>query len=337
MSGRNITIVGAGILGLWQALTLARAGHRVRLVERSNFAVHATTSLYAGAMLAPYCEAEASEPALVTLGVKGLALWQQAFAGVRQMGTLVVAGPRDRTELMRFSRMTRGHHSVDAPRIAELEADFTGRFASGLFYPSEAHVVPEEAMRFLVEEARQAGAEIVFDCPWTAESTKAAAARKDIVIDCRGLAARDELGALRGVRGERIIIRSGEVGLSRPVRLLHPRHPLYVVPWGNGLYMIGATVIESEDAGPVTVRSALELLGLAYALHPGFGEAQIVDMGAGVRPSFPDNMPRAIVRGSRIFVNGAFRHGFLLAPVLAEAVAAYLADGSIDADLLRIE
>ena len=49
-----------------------------------------------------------------------------------------------------------------------------------------------------------------------------------------------------------------------------------------------------------------------------------------MRPAFPDNVPRAVVRdgGRRIYVNGAYRHGFLLAPILARAVADYLADGS---------
>ena len=51
-------------------------------------------------------------------------------------------------------------------------------------------------------------------------------------------------------------------------------------------------MIESEDASPMTVRSALELLGSAYALHPAFGEAEIVEISAGIRPSLPDNMPR---------------------------------------------
>ncbi len=109
------------------------------------------------------------------------------------------------------------------------------------------------------------------------------------------------------------------------MQLLHPRVPLYVVPWGDGLFMIGATLIETEDAGPVSVRSALELLGGAYAVHPAFAEAEIIDLGVGVRPAFPDNVPRAVVRedGRHIFVNGAYRHGFLLAPVLARAVADY--------------
>jgi glycine oxidase len=121
------------------------------------------------------------------------------------------------------------------------------------------------------------------------------------------------------------------------VRLLHPRHPLYVVPWTGGRYMIGATVIESDDQAPVTVRSALELLGSAYALHPAFAEAQVVELAAGVRPAFADNVPKIIVRGRTIHVNGLYRHGFLMSPVLAELVADYLATGAVDARVLRVE
>ncbi|MFO7477629.1 MAG: FAD-dependent oxidoreductase, partial [Methyloceanibacter sp.] len=150
----------------------------------------------------------------------------------------------------------------------------------------------------------------------------------DLVIDCRGLGAKHDLPTLRGVRGERIVLRSHEVKLTRAVRLLHPRFPLYVVPWGDGLYMIGATVIESEETGPITLRSALDLLSMAYALDPAFAEAEIVQQGAGARPAFPDNRPRIIARKGYIYVNGLYRHGFLLAPALAELVADYLETGA---------
>ena len=103
--------------------------------------------------------------------------------------------------------------------------------------------------------------------------------RADFVIDCRGLAAKDDLPTLRGVRGERIVIKSREVNLARPIRLLHPRFPLYVVPWGDGVHMIGATVIESEETGAITLRSALDLLSAAYALDPALAEAEIVTPG----------------------------------------------------------
>ena len=101
--------------------------------------------------------------------------------------------------------------------------------------------------------------------------------------------------------------------------------------------MVGATVIESDDAGPVTVRSALELLGSAYALHPAFAEAQIVDMAAGVRPAFADNVPKIVVRGRTIHVNGLYRHGFLMSPVLARLVADYLDTGAVDNRVFRVE
>jgi glycine oxidase len=142
------------------------------------------------------------------------------------------------------------------------------------------------------------------------------------------MSARSDLAGLRGVRGEMAVVRAPGLVLSRPLRLLHPRFPLYIVPWGNGTYMIGATVIEREDAGPVTARSALDLLASACAIHPGFADAHIIELSAGIRPAFKDNVPRIIARGRRLFVNGAYRHGFLLAPVLAEIAADHLESGT---------
>ena len=110
-----------------------------------------------------------------------------------------------------------------------------------------------------------------------------------------------------------IRVRTREVSFTRTVRLLHPRIPLYVVPRANGEFMIGATMIESAEKGAVSVRSAIELLSAAYALHPAFGEAEIFEMSADVRPAYPDNEPRIDERDGRIFVNGFYRHGFLLA------------------------
>jgi glycine oxidase len=330
---RTITVAGAGIVGLWQALTLARRGFAVRLVERSAEPFAQAASAYAGAMLGPYCETEAAAPVIRDLGLRAIEIWRATYPGTVMEGTLVVAAARDQAEVERFARLTQGFARLDAAAIGTLELDLAGRFPRGLFYAGEGHVPPREAMRFLLEEARRAGVEVAFGIDWPG----AAGRETDLVVDCRGLGARAELADLRGVRGERLIVRTGEVRLKRPVRLLHPRQPLYVVPWGDGQFMLGATVIESDDPGPVTVRSALELLGSAYALHPVFAEAQIVDMGAGVRPAFADNVPTVVVRGRTLHVNGLFRHGFLLAPVLAELVADYLATGAVDDRVFRVE
>jgi glycine oxidase len=124
-----------------------------------------------------------------------------------------------------------------------------------------------------------------------------------------------------------ILLRTSELSLRRPVRLLHPRLPVYIVPRGAGLFMVGATMLESDAGGHITARSLLELLSAAYALHPAFGEAQVVELGVGVRAAFADNLPRLRREGGVLHVNGLYRHGFLLAPALARRAADVLLEG----------
>ena len=323
---KSIAIRGAGVVGLWQAYLLSQRGYRVTLCERSPEPFTFACSLYAGAMLAPNCEEESAEAAIRKLGQRGLALWREHYAGTVANGTLVIALPRDRAELDRFERMTVGYARLGQERVEAFEPALAGRFQTGLFFPNEGHLAPEPALHFLLNQLKTKGVELRFG---EGEAPRDA----DLVIDCRGLAAKDDLPTLRGVRGERIVVRSREIALSRPIRLLHPRFPLYVVPWGDGVYLIGATEIESEETGPITLRSALDLLSAAYALDPAFAEAEIVLQGAGARPAFPDNRPRIILRGRYIYVNGLYRHGFLLAPVLAELMADFLDTGAKDEEV----
>lgn len=311
-----VSIIGAGIAGAWQALLFAQAGHAVTLHERGDADMTDATSHWAGGMLAPYCEAEVSEPIISRLGLRSLDIWRRELPDTPFNGSLVVAHPRERSDFERFARMTEGHRRLDAAGLAELEPSLEGRFRDALFFPTEGHVEPRRVLPKLHERIRAAGGTIKFESD-VAAAELAKLDPEGIVIDCRGLAARDEQPGLRGVKGEMILIETSEVQLARPVRLIHPRWPLYVIPREDNLFMLGATSIEAEDTG-VSVRSALELLGAAYAVHPAFGEARIVEFGSGLRPAFPDNLPRIGIRGNTISVNGLYRHGFLIAPALAE-------------------
>jgi glycine oxidase len=323
-----VSVIGAGIAGAWQALLFAQAGHDVTLHERSDEAMTQSTSYWAGGMLAPWCEAEASEPLIVRLGIRALDLWRENFPQVPFNGSLVVAHSRDRADFERFARLTSGHQRLDAAAVTELEPSLEGRFRDGLFYADEGHVEPRRILPELHARFVAAGGTLKFN------SDVSPGEFEGIAIDCRGLAARDTQQTLRGVKGEMILIETDEVELSRPVRLIHPRWPLYVIPRGGNRFMLGATSIETENNG-VSVRSALELLSAAYALHPAFAEARIVEFGSGLRPAFPDNLPRIAIDSRKIAVNGLYRHGFLLAPALAELTLGYVQRGVIDNEVMQ--
>ena len=335
VSAKTIEVVGAGIAGLWQALTLAQRGHQVTLVERSPAGFERTASGMAGGMIAPFCEVETAEPLVQDLGLQGLRIWQDALSEVVTNGTLVVAPARDRAELTRFARMTEGHQDVSGEVLAVLEPELAGRFSSALFYEKEAHVDPLKAQQALLGTFESLPNAARRQCETLPD---AASSPADFLIDCRGYAAAHMLPDLRGVRGEMILLRCPNVGLARPIRFLHPRMPIYLVPRGDGNYMLGATMVESDDTRTITVRGALELLSGAYGLHPGLAEAEIIASRAGIRPAFPDNLPKIIVRGPHIHVNGLYRHGYLLAPVLARMVADFIAaPESADASFGRIQ
>ncbi|MDO5704200.1 MAG: FAD-dependent oxidoreductase, partial [Paracoccus sp. (in: a-proteobacteria)] len=299
----TVHILGAGVMGLVMATELTARGYQVHLTDPQGGPGPHGCSWWAGGMLAPYCEGESAEPPVERHGFDAISWWDRHGGLVQRQGTLVLAQNRDRGELARFARRSRGHRMLDGAGVAALEPDLAGRFDAGLFYADEAHLDPRAALTELHRRLDAQGVAIHRDPPTS---------QPDLRIDARGLAARDLLPDLRGVRGEMLVLRCPDITLSRPVRLLHPRIPLYIVPRGDGVFMLGATMIESDRRGVVTARSLLELLSAAYALHPGFGEAEVLEAGADARPAFPDNLPRLRRRGDLLLANGLYRHGFLL-------------------------
>ncbi len=310
----DITILGAGVMGLSIAAELAARGVTACIIDPAGAPGPHHCSWWAGGMLAPYCEEESADPVVVRHSLDAAAWWQRMGATVHPTGTLVLAPSRDQTELQRFARRTRQHRTVDAAEISALEPELQDRFRSGLFFETEGHLTPRLAMTALCKK--------VAPIETKGDPT-------GLIIDARGLSARDALPDLRGVRGEMLVIRCPEVTLTRTIRMLHPRIPIYIVPRGDGIYMLGATMLESGAKTRVTARSAIELLSAAYALHPAFAEAEILELGADARPAFPDNLPRLRRRGNTLYANGLYRHGYLLAPAVARMAADHILNGQI--------
>ncbi len=339
----SVAVVGAGIVGRMVAFALSQSGAKVFLFEQREEHDFSSCSYAASSMLAPVSELGECPLRLARLGAHSVKLWadlmqREQFRDVyfRQRGTLILAHARDQQELSHFDRLLEAKRDdsflffekqrLTRAGIADLEPDLADGYGQGIFIANEAQVDNRQMLDKLMVELKRDGVEIKYA---SAVDTLRPGSLKlngetkqfDLLIDCRGMGAREDLHKLRGVRGEIVTLHAPGASLSRPVRILHPRYPLYVVPRPGQNYLVGATVIESSDCAPPTVQSTLELLSAVFCVLPSFAEAHVVELVANVRPAFPSNEPAILVRPGLIRVNGLYRHGFLLAPAIAEAVS----------------
>ncbi|WP_026035906.1 FAD-dependent oxidoreductase [Cupriavidus sp. BIS7] len=348
----DVAILGAGLAGRLSAWQLVRAGARVALIERGGPDGSGSAAHVAAAMLAPLAESAIAERRIVDLGMASVDLWRTWISELpepvffQEDGTLVVWHARDRSEVSLFTGRMRAVappelvqqrlRALDGNGVAQVEPALAGRFPQGLLLQGEGQLDNRGALRALLSCAVAEGLHCVWEAgDIDADALPALGIRAGVVLDCRGLGARAAwpqlagdhgvaLPGLRGLRGEVVRVHAPDVKLHRPVRLLHPRYPIYIAPKPNDLYVIGATELESEDESPMSVRSALELLSAAHSLHPAFGEARVLELNVQRRPTRPDHLPaiRVDQQARVVRVNGLYRHGWLIAPAVTEAACA---------------
>lgn len=346
----KIVIAGAGLLGRLFAWRLLKLGHRVSVYEKHAHNQEKSAAWTAAAMISPMSEVVISERSIYDLGIRSMTLWEQwlrdipeARALYNKRGSIVLAHQQDETELQQFYQELHYHLGKDNNarwlnhrELSEFEFDLSPGFERALYLPDEAHLDNRELLALLTTEIEKK-APIYWQrelslSPWL-NSAGEALEDFDLLLDCRGLGAHDSNARLRGVRGEVLHVQTSEVKLNRPIRLMHPRYKLYVVPKPKQRYIIGATELESSDNSPISVQSALELCSALYTINPAFAEARILEMDANLRPALRDNLPsveEAEINyasgksGKLISVNGLYRHGYLIAPALVDQVISKL-------------
>ncbi len=342
----HATVLGAGLMGRLMAHALARHGCTVALYDAQGPGGEGAAAHVAAAMLAPLAESAIAPIPIVRMGRHGLARWQALLATLpvpvffQRAGTLVVWHRQDAPVAAQFAQQL-AHTLQEVPElpapqrltatdIATLEPALGMRFPAGLLLPEEGQTHNRELLDALLL-ALQAEPRVRLHWHTPATPRDFAPAAHERLIDCRGLGARADWPtphALRGVRGEVLRVHAPEVGITRPVRLMHPRYPLYIAPKPGGHYVIGATEIESEDRSPASVRSTLELLSAAYAVHSAFAEGRITESATQCRPALPDNLPAVREHQPRCWqINGLYRHGFLIAPAMLDIALELLATG----------
>ena len=354
----HMLVIGAGLMGRLLALALARAGHRVEVHEAGPQDATGSAARAAAAMLAPLAESAVTEAGVVRMGSHGLKRWPELIAQLplptffQQNGTLIVWHRQDAAEASRFARQMDSTarampelppaQTLDGAAIAALEPGLGQRFEYGLYLPGEGQLDNRQLLAALQQALESMKVTLHWNSPRSPEDfSPGASGQPDWVFDCRGLGAKPQWPGVRGVRGEVLRVHAPEVTLLRPVRLVHPRYPLYIAPKQDHIFVIGATEIESEDMSPASVRSALELLSAAYSVHSGFAEARLLEISTQCRPTLRDNLPAVrFTAPHTIQINGLYRHGFLIAPAMLDVVMELIHNGHstlADPFNLRIE
>jgi glycine oxidase len=341
----KIGIAGAGLLGRLLAFQLARAGHEVDVFDPApDIAARGASGWTAAGMLSPVAELECADAGVFELGLRSLASWPQIVAQLalpvelRSEGSLLLAHRGDEGAARRVvDLLARKAPAAHAPRVLsrealhELEPAVQGP-AHAWLLPCEGSIHTVQAMQALgaaatVHGARWHWGETVSHIEAGALQVDGRARHFDHVFDVRGVGAREMrirgeqseiTPRIRGVRGEIFWLHAPGVALRRPVRLLHPRHRVYLVPRADDIVVVGASEIESEDRSPVSLRSTVELLAAAHSVAPELAEARVVHSEANLRPALPDNLPRIESHAGCTRINGLFRHGWLIAPALLE-------------------
>jgi glycine oxidase len=345
-SSLKIAVVGAGLLGRLLAWRLLRQGHAVTLFEATPFDKPRSAAHTAAAMVSPLSELVSAERLIHDLGMASLRLWPRWLEELNHSieppvhyaahGSVVVAHPQDAAELRQFKQnLEYKLPGADPSRWLtqhELRAcePQLGHFAEALYLPHEAHLDNRHLLAALLQQIAALKGRCLDNSPVRIEGDRLHGTGLppresfDYIIDCRGLGSKPDQPELRGVRGEVMWVESREVSFTHAVRLMHPRYKLYVVPKPGQRFIIGATEIESEDLSPISLQSTLELASALYTINPALAEARVIETDTNLRPAYRDNLPRITFRGKCIRVNGLYRHGYLLAPVMAEHVVGYL-------------
>lgn len=339
-------VVGAGPWGLACAWRCAAEGAHVRVIDDGR----APAGWVAAGMLGAWSEAEEGREALNALLRRAAAAWPRfagALAGAagadpayRRSGTVLVAHRPEHIGAVRhrLAAMAGGGGPprwISGPDLRGVEPGLSPRVAGGADLPGEHQADPRRLLDALRAAARASGVEIVRDAATAVRRHAVALAsggrlRAGRVVLAAGWAAGrlSDRVPLRPVKGHILRLGAPE-GQGLPIRRVVRTPSVYLVPRADGELVVGAT---SEEAGDLRVGAGAVHRLLDEAIHvvPGVRDLEWREAAAGLRPVTTDGLPALGEDADGvIWAAGGYRHGILMSPSIAEAIAQVVAGGDL--------
>lgn len=360
----DVVVIGGGVVGLALAWRAAQRGLEVTVLERGR--AGGGTSHVAAGMLAPVAEADPSEQPLLALGIAASDAYPDFIAELRECspldpgylrcGTLVAARDADEAEALTRALVLRTDLGLPVARLRgsqarALEPALSPSLRLALELPSDHAIDPRALTATLADAVGRAGGSVCEGAEVTQVECGDDRVKAVMLAGGRRVACEQVVMAAGAWSGQICGLPPGAEVPLRPVKgqILHMHDPAgpgllgrvlrlegaYVVPRGDGRYVLGATVEERGFDETVTAGAVLELLREAAELLPGLSELVIDELAAGLRPGTPDNAPiigPGAVNGL-YWATGHYRGGVLLAPVTATLLAGMLAGEEPEIDL----
>lgn len=318
----RVTVAGAGALGLASALALADAGCAVTVCDPD---ATANASAVAAGMLSPVFEtvldAAVADAFDVLLAARDLWPGLEARAAITlDRSGAMAAGAEAWLARISAGLIRLGVHGIDLPRrtAEDLAPELSHAFAHAVLVREDWRVEPFAALATLRRAAASAGVTFerravqgLGDSDWLVVATGADRRLADLA---------PELGVLAPVKGQ-IARFSAFPGPAVCVR----GEGAYVVPCAAGV-AVGATMEAGADDVAVDPEVLAPVLAAGARLFPSLHGAE-ARLSAGVRAATPDGLPLAGLSTTPkvILATGARRNGWLLAPLVAQVVAACVA------------
>ena len=320
----DVAVIGGGVIGLTIALRAQQAGMSAVVLDRGGDAA----SRQAAGMLAPVSEAEIGHAELLADSLEAAAAWpefaRELGVELHAAGTLLVARDRDEAEALDRERAFRERLGLRVERLLpsaarRLEPALAPSVRLALDVPDDRAVDPRA-----VHDALRARVDVRHEEVASLDDVGA----EQVVVAAGAWSARLADVPVRPVKGQVLRLRDprGPGLVSRVVRFAGG----YLVPRGDGRYVLGATVEERGFDTTVTAGGLYELLRDASEVVPGISELVVEESAAGLRPGTPGNVPIVERRGRVVVATGHFRNGILLAPVTATRVVTMLQERAPD-------
>jgi glycine oxidase len=333
LSNVRVVVAGAGALGSAIALRLIQSGARVTLVD-PDLGLGRSASAVAAGMLAPAFESVLDPETNLSFELLCAArdLWPDLAQRIgRDIGLIRTGaawvdlpGAEPRADVIRAQLQALNAKIEAPPVVATAGLDL-------VFTPEDWRISPTDALPAMLGAFRTAGGAAVRSAVARVEPGQAilidggriAADRVVVATGALGGTLAPELSGLTPIKGQ--IIRYPDVS-PRPNAPILRCVGGYAVGGEDGL-CVGATMEPGARDLKADLAVVERLHVLAGQLYPET-RSLAPAVGVGVRAASPDGRP--IVGPSQaqgvLLAIGARRNGWLLAPLVAEIIAAYLAD-----------